>query len=115
SNGHGFVLAIYDIGKFDWGAATKACRELVINGYSDWELPNNTQMDLIYKGLHLNRIGHLKGSGYWCKMLGGGVASFSFDGGWQVEGKAYPIPSDSRDLDPKFGTLQLHIRPVRFF
>jgi hypothetical protein len=65
SNGHGFVAAVCDIGQLNWEAAKTACEELVMNGYSDWVLPDKDQLELIYKGLHHRGIGGFKSTYYW--------------------------------------------------
>jgi len=65
SNGHGLVAAVCDIGELNWEAAKTACEELVMNGYSDWVLPDKDQLELIYKGLYQRGIGGLGRSYYW--------------------------------------------------
>ncbi|MFM8513638.1 MAG: DUF1566 domain-containing protein, partial [Bacteroidota bacterium] len=70
SNGHGFVAAVCDIGELNWEAAKTACEELVMNGYSDWVLPNKDQLELIYKGLHQRGIGGFERIYYWYSSQG---------------------------------------------
>ena len=65
ANGHGFVAAVCDIGRLNLEAAKTACEELVMNGYSDWVLPDKDQLELIYKGLYQRGIGGLARSPYW--------------------------------------------------
>ena len=58
-DGHGLVAAITGLGKLDWNDAKTACDELVLNGYSDWHLPNYDELvyidKLIKKGIILNQ------------------------------------------------------------
>jgi hypothetical protein len=65
SNGHGLVAAVCDIGQMNWNDAITACQELVMNGYSDWVLPNKDQLELIFKNLHQKGIGGFSSEDYW--------------------------------------------------
>jgi hypothetical protein len=56
-DGHGLVAALCDIGHYNWMDAKFACKELVINGYSDWYLPTKDDLQNLYKNLHQSGIG----------------------------------------------------------
>ena len=70
-NGHGLVAAITDLGEMDWNSAKSACDELVLNGYSDWKLPQKDELSLLYNRLTKFGIGGFELSGgsyanwYW--------------------------------------------------
>jgi hypothetical protein len=83
SNGHGLVAAVCDIGQMNWNDAITACQELVMNGYSDWVLPNKDQLELIYKNLHQKGIGGFSSKDYSSSSECGAdcVLYFSFDDG----------------------------------
>ena len=51
-NGHGLVAAITDLGNMDWNSAKTACEELILNGYSDWRLPLEQELEYIYNNLY---------------------------------------------------------------
>ena len=53
-DGHGLVASITDLGEMDWTTAKTACDELILNGYSDWRLPDRDELNRIYK---LSRYG----------------------------------------------------------
>jgi hypothetical protein len=78
SNGHGFVAAVCDIGTLNWEAAKTACEELVMNGYSDWVLPDKDQLGLIYKGLYQRGIGGFARSLYWSSSEIGEYSAWYF-------------------------------------
>ncbi len=78
SNGHGFVAAVCDIGTLNWEAAKTACEELVMNGYSDWVLPDKDQLGLIYKGLYQRGIGGFARSFYWSSSEIGEYSAWYF-------------------------------------
>lgn len=65
SNGHGLVTAVCDIGRLSWGDALTACEELVMNGYSDWVLPDKEQLGTIYESLFKRGIGGFERHSYW--------------------------------------------------
>jgi hypothetical protein len=56
-NGHGLVAAIFDLGELKWDAAKTACDELILNGYSDWHLPNDDELNEVYLELAKNNVG----------------------------------------------------------
>ena len=47
-DGHGLVAAPTDLGGMDWDSAKKACANLVLNGYSDWRLPTQKELNQLY-------------------------------------------------------------------
>ena len=51
-NGHGLVAAITDLGNMDWNSAKTASEELILNGYSDWRLPLEQELEYIYNNLY---------------------------------------------------------------
>jgi len=92
SNGHGLVAAVCDIGRLNWEAAKTACEELVMNGYSDWVLPDKDQLELIYKGLRQRGIGGFESTYYWSSsQYNSGYAGYvNFnDGGVYNDGYGY--------------------------
>jgi hypothetical protein len=79
-NGHGLVAALFDLGDgIDWNSAYEACNELDINGYSDWRLPDEDELWLIYKYLGGKGIGGFKSPGryYWSSTFS------SYDGSYK--------------------------------
>jgi hypothetical protein len=56
-DGHGLIAAIIDLGDTNWNAAKTACDELILNGYSDWHLPNEVELNEVYNELAKNKIG----------------------------------------------------------
>ena len=53
-NGHGFVVAIFDVGDFKNEQVDSSCNNFSINGYSDWRVPTKDELDLIY---HFSKSG----------------------------------------------------------
>jgi hypothetical protein len=49
----------------DWNSAKTACDDLIINGYSDWRLPDINELNSLYANFrHLN-VGGYSISNYW--------------------------------------------------
>jgi hypothetical protein len=102
SNGHGLVAAVCDIGEMNWNDAITACQELVMNGYSDWVLPNKDQLELIHKNLHQKGIGGFSSEYYWSSSEYSARIAWCFDFG---NGRAYNFNKD----------FAVQVRAVRAF
>jgi len=70
-DGHGLVVSLFDIGEFTWQNAKTACDELTLNGYSDWRLPSEEELEFIFKNLHKVGIGGFSWTSYWSSIEGG--------------------------------------------
>ncbi len=66
-NGHGLIASIKDLGSFNnIDSAKNACLNLVINGYNDWYLPSNEELNKLYLNLYRFGSGSFKqNSMYW--------------------------------------------------
>ena len=64
-NGHGLVAAITDLGVMDWNTAKTACDELVLNGYSDWHLPTQDELNSLYVNFKKVGVGGFVDVYYW--------------------------------------------------
>jgi hypothetical protein len=69
-NGHGLVAAIRDLGSMDWDSAKTACDELILNGYSDWHLPSNEELNALFDYLKEIGVGGFANDGYWSSTEG---------------------------------------------
>jgi hypothetical protein len=49
---------------FPTGIASKVCKDLVLNGYSDWYLPSKNELEMVFTNLFVNNLGNLSGV-YW--------------------------------------------------
>jgi hypothetical protein len=49
---------------FPTGIASKVCKDLVLNGYSDWYLPSKNELETVRTNLYFNNLGNLTGV-YW--------------------------------------------------
>jgi hypothetical protein len=45
--------------------AAKLCDDLTINGYGDWFLPSEDELNLMYENLHLKGLGSFEHDVYW--------------------------------------------------
>jgi len=61
----GLVCSLTDIGPSGQNDAIDACYASNEGGYDDWFLPNEDQLDLMYKNLHKKGLGNFKDSIYW--------------------------------------------------
>lgn len=49
SNKHGLIAAKQDLlGVFDWIKAKNSCKLLNLNGFTDWIIPNRSQLNQLY-------------------------------------------------------------------
>ena len=62
--GPSLIAAIIDLVKMDWNSAKTACDELILNGYSDWYLPSQEELNKVYI-LYRIKVGGLDGNEYW--------------------------------------------------
>jgi serine/threonine-protein kinase len=60
---HGKVCTENDMGKLDWKEAMARCRNLSLNGFNDWYLPYNTELNLLYT--QRSAIGGFASYFYW--------------------------------------------------
>ena len=58
-NGHGLVCSIADLGIMGLEDAEAACDKLLLNGYSDWNLPSLIDMEKLHSNLFLIGVGFL--------------------------------------------------------
>lgn len=97
-DGHGLVVALFDIGQYNWIDAKVACDNLVLNGYNDWYLPSENELISIYINLLKKGIG--KGGikfgyleGYWSSNVFDKESSWKFEFTSEHGGKVYSILS----------------------
>ena len=65
--GVGFVIAVCDVGSYNFTDAETVCDELALNGYNDWRLPSLDELKIIFnytKGLGVE-LGLEKNQFYW--------------------------------------------------
>jgi hypothetical protein len=65
-NGHGLVLAPYDLGKFEnLKAAAEFCNLFAQSGYSDWRLPTKIEMDILRDVFFTRKLAGIVSGKYW--------------------------------------------------
>lgn len=60
---HALIAAANDQSSSTWSGAMSSCSGLVLNGYSGWYLPNNSELYNLY--IQRNTIGGFAGTTYW--------------------------------------------------
>lgn len=69
-DGHGLVMGLFDLGKYNWTDAKTACDELVLNGYTDWRLPSKKELEFIYNNVYkLGLEAGVLGTSYWSSTV----------------------------------------------
>jgi hypothetical protein len=64
-DGHGLVVSIADLGKIKLQDIETFAKNLVLNGYNDWRIPTNDELNTIHKNLFENGIGGFAGFKYY--------------------------------------------------
>ena len=73
SGKHGKICAENDMGQYEWQDAINICRNLTLNGYSDWYLPSKIELNLVFMGLSWK--GGFSNAFYWSStQCEGGLA-----------------------------------------
>jgi hypothetical protein len=111
-NGHGVVVSLIDLDILKWEESKIFVNELVLNGYSDWTLPSNLQLNLIYQNMKVINIGGLSSQNYYWSSdegYGNGCRKFFWNGEFD---RAFSDNGIYLGSEPnKFA----HIRAVRTF
>jgi len=47
------------------GRAAQLCNDLIVDGYNDWFLPSEDELNLMYTNLKVAGVGGFTGGGYW--------------------------------------------------
>ena len=53
----------------DWDTAIRKCKELNIGGYTNWRLPTDEELGLMYKNLKVEDLGGFQDEWYWSSSL----------------------------------------------
>ncbi len=86
SGEHGLVCATIDQGKYNWANAISVCKYSDLNKYSDWYLPSNTELNLLFQ--QKAKINGFINDYYWSSSVksNGNAYSQSFESGYQGDG-----------------------------
>jgi hypothetical protein len=104
-NGHGLVVALMDLGPFDWDEAVRICEQLEWNGYNDWRLPTKDELNLVYKKLKKNKVGGFANAYYWSSTESG------YDGyAWEQD-----FSTGRQGFNPGYRPYNCYVRAVRSF
>jgi len=87
SEGGQFKECSGELGRSTWYVAVTTANDYRGGGYSDWRLPNRSELDLIYKNLKKNNLGGFSESDYWSSESYSSTSSTAwyFDFYYQVE------------------------------
>lgn len=66
-------------------SAAKNCNDAILNTYDDWFLPSQSELDLMYRNLHLSGIGYFTATSYWSSSEVSATNAYrqTFNGGAQ--------------------------------
>jgi len=68
-----------ELGNNTWIAAYTNTNNYNGGGYTDWRLPTRSELDLMYKNLHKNKLGGFSKSRYWTLEANNNVSSWALD------------------------------------
>jgi len=54
-----------ELGSDEWDNAVNVAKNYRGGGFTDWQLPNRGELDLIYQNLHRKKLGGFSQDGYW--------------------------------------------------
>ena len=100
-------------GGFGWAVRLAAMYEL--NGFDDWFLPSQDELNHMYGNLHMRRLGNFRSERYWSSSMGDdgfwtGVQYINF-----ANGEARTALQDSGDPPTVYRTARFLVRPIRRF
>jgi hypothetical protein len=91
----------------NWNTAAQKAHDLSFNGFNDWFLPSQSELDQLFGNLKRKNLGNLKDGKYWC--------SYQYTRwGW---GERDAVSQDFKDgkVDGTNKTEVLYVRPIRQF
>jgi hypothetical protein len=88
----------------NWNTAAQKCFDLTCNGFDDWFLPNQSELDLMFGNLKRLNYGDFKDENYWCSNEWGFNNNNAFCQNFKT-GKT----------GNEFKRTIYHVRPVRRF
>ena len=69
--------------------AAKLCDDFILNGYNDWFMPSQDELNLIYENLHLSLFGGFASGYYWSSSVRGNGLAFGRDFGNGIQYSYY--------------------------
>lgn len=63
--GSGNTWSILNQSGYTGTSVAKYCDDYLVNGFSDWFLPSQDELDWMYKNLYLYDVGDLSANSYW--------------------------------------------------
>ncbi len=108
SGKHGRVFTERDLGKFDWYAAMEVCKNLRLNGFSDWYLPSITELREIYD--HQSVFGFFESNYYWSSTE---YVEYDVNRAWGLDFLNGLQSYSGKDLNIK--KYPIYVRAVRAF
>ena len=83
----------------EWDTAAQTADELVFNGFDDWFLPSQAELDQMYGNLKRRNLGDFKNERYWASSMRGDYAHHQYF-------------SDGR-MDDGYSNSRFYVRPIR--
>ena len=120
-DGHGLVTTLIDLNNNSWEEAITACDELILNGYDDWRLPTENELNALYVNSTIgNFVRYYPSGNNWPKYWSSNFSESKRDEGtirnpWIQNfsnGQGY-FNSYNNVREMKF--IEFHVRPVRTF
>ena len=102
NNGHGLVAATTDLKTMVFGDAIYACEDLILNGYDDWYLPTQEELNSLYINLRKKGVGGFANGLYWSRYM------YNNDGAWVQD-------FSNGDTSLGFRYTEYNVRAVRAF
>ena len=105
-----FIVQKFRQATGNWNTAPQKANDLSLNGFEDWFLPSQGELDQIFGNLKRKNLGDFKDEYYWTS-----TESKEDQGGWARWNYAYSQNFKDGKMEPRSKSRSIYVRPIRQF